>query len=141
MSKAISLRLRDDQVKRLEKAARRLNRTPAEAAAYLLEGALRQREFALIEIRDTAAGDQAYIKGTRLQVWMIIRLLREFEGNVAATAEYLRVLDIQIHAAINYAEAFPDEIEGAIADSRPTYEELKRRLPNLRKFPADASAS
>ena len=141
MSKAVSLRLNDDQMKRLEKAARLLNRSPAEAATYLLEAALRQREFAYVEIRETAVGDQAYIKGTRLQIWMIIRLLREFDGDIAATADYFSIPTIQIQAAVNYAEAFPEEINDVIADSYPTFEELKRRIPNLELIEVDASAS
>ena len=69
MSKVVSMRLKDEQVDRLERAARRLGRSPSEAAALLLEEALRQRDFALIEFRDSPVGRQAYVHGTRLAVW------------------------------------------------------------------------
>ena len=56
MSKVVSLRLKDDQVERLQRAVCRMGRTPSEAAALLLEEALRQRDFAFMEFRDSLAG-------------------------------------------------------------------------------------
>src|ERR687887_152608 len=89
VSKVISLRLKDDQVQRLERAARRLGRSPSEAAALLLEESLRQREFAFIEFRDSPVGRQAYLQGTRLTVWQVVSLARTYGGDVAQTAAHL----------------------------------------------------
>ena len=50
MSKVVSVRLRDDQVERLARAARRFGQTVSETAAQLLEEALRQGEFAFVPI-------------------------------------------------------------------------------------------
>lgn len=37
-----------------------------------------------------------------------------------------------VQAALNYYEAFPDEIDAQIADiASPTYDSLKRKLPQL----------
>ncbi len=44
MSKVVSMRLEDDQMERLKRAARQLGRTPAETASLLLEESLRERE-------------------------------------------------------------------------------------------------
>ncbi len=74
MSKVLSLRLKDDQIERLARAARRLGRTPSETAALLLEESLREREFTFIEFRDSPVGRQAYLKGTRLAVWQVTAL-------------------------------------------------------------------
>jgi predicted transcriptional regulator len=52
VSKVVSLRLRDDQVERLSRNARRMGRTPSTAAAKLLGQHIREREFPRIEFRE-----------------------------------------------------------------------------------------
>jgi hypothetical protein len=42
--------------------------------------------------------------------------------------------ETKVRAAINYAEAFSNEIESALEDNRPSLEELKRQIPNLEVF-------
>jgi hypothetical protein len=45
---------------------------------------------------------------------------------------------VQVKAALNYAQAFPDEIETSIRDyGETTLDDLKRQLPNLEVFEAD----
>jgi uncharacterized protein (DUF433 family) len=138
MSKVLSLRLRDDQVARLDRAAREMERTPADVAALFVEHALREREFAWIEFRDTVVGRQAFIKGTRLKVWMLISMLRSFENDPKALAAALEIPDVYVLAAIEYAKAFPDEIEGSIADNNRSADELRRMIPNLQVITIDA---
>lgn len=75
MSKVISLRLQDDQIERLGRLARRLNRRPTSAAQLLLEEKLREAEFPAIEFRNTAAGRGAFVRGTGLAVWEIAAVL------------------------------------------------------------------
>lgn len=138
MSKVFSLRLKEKQVERLQRAARQMGRSPSETAALLLEEALRQRDFAFVEFRDSPVGRQAYIQGTRLTVWWIVSLVRGFGGDVARTAALLEVPSIQVAAALRYAEAFPKEIEEAITDSTCTFEDLARLIPNLEVIEVDA---
>jgi uncharacterized protein (DUF433 family) len=140
MSRVVSLRLKDEQVERLERAARRLGRTPSETAALLLEESLRQREFAFIEFRDSPVGRQAYLQGTRLAVWQAVSLLRAFGGDVAATAAHLEMPAVMIAAALAYAEAHSTEIEAAIADQAQAGAELGRLIPNLEIVAIDAAA-
>lgn len=71
MSKVISIRCREPQVERLGRVARRLNRTPSETAALLLDEALRMAEYAHIVFRASAVGRQAYLAGTGLAVWEV----------------------------------------------------------------------
>ena len=138
MSKVVSLRLKDDQVRRLAKAARRLGRTPSETAAVLLEEALRQAEFAFIEFRDSAVGRQAYIKGSRLAVWQIAALARSFGDDPERIAAHLEVPETWIRAAFTYASAYPDEIGGAIADNEHDITALRRLIPSLEVVDAPA---
>ncbi|MCC7371280.1 MAG: transcriptional regulator [Chloroflexi bacterium] len=138
MSKVVSLRLRDEQVERLRRAARRFGRTPSEAAAILLEEALRQAEFALIEFRDSPAGRQAYLKGSRLAVWQIVSFLRAVEGDQARTASSLETPMSWVQAAVAYASAYPDEIDAAILDNAPDPARLSRLIPGLEIVTVDA---
>ncbi|MGH2585550.1 MAG: transcriptional regulator [Dehalococcoidia bacterium] len=127
----MSLRLKDDQMERLRRTARRLGRKPSETAALLLEEALRQSEFALIEFRDSPAGRQAYLRGTRLTVWQVTKLVRAFSGDADQTAAHLEVPATLVRAARAYAAAYPEEIEAAIEDADRSLEELQRLIPNL----------
>jgi uncharacterized protein (DUF433 family) len=74
----------------------------------------------------------AFLQGTRLQVWWLARLARQFKGDPAAVAEHLGLPLVQVKAALNYAQAFPDEIETSIHDyEQTTLDDLKRQLPNI----------
>jgi uncharacterized protein (DUF433 family) len=140
MSKVVSLRLKDDQARRLERAARRFGRTVSETAALLLEEALRQAEFAFIEFRDSTAGRQAYLKRSRLAVWQVASLARSFDGDIERTAAHLEVPTPWIQAALAYAAAYPAEIDAAIADNAQDAVRLTRLVPNLEVVVVDAAA-
>ncbi|MHB0875514.1 MAG: DUF433 domain-containing protein [Anaerolineae bacterium] len=141
MSKVVSMRLKEEQLAVLKRTARRMGRTTSEAAALLLDEALRQQQFALIQFRDSPVGRQPYIQGTRLAVWQVAALVRQYGGEVEQAAVYLGVPAIQVRAALNYAAAFPQEIEAAIADSSPTQDELRRLLPGLEVLEVSADAA
>jgi uncharacterized protein (DUF433 family) len=97
----------------------------------------RREDFAWIDFRETAAGRMAFVQGTRLQVWWLTRLARQFDGEPAAVAEHLGLPLAQIKAALNYAQAFPGEIETSIRDyEETTLDDLRRQLPNLEVFEA-----
>jgi uncharacterized protein (DUF433 family) len=141
MSKVVSMRLKDEQHRRLERAARRLGRTSSAAAALLLEQRLREQEFPGVVIRDTVLGAEAFVEGTRWKVWTVVAWLRAAGGDVdglAAVHEGLTAA--QIRASVGYAEAFPEEVEAAIADSRVAADELRRLLPDLQVVRPGAAA-
>ena len=85
-----------------------------------------------IEIRDSAAGPQAYLNGTRLQVWWIIRVLRNGDCSVDAVARLYDLPRGLIKAALDYAAAHPVEIDAALAEFDDAREYLKELLPNQR---------
>jgi predicted transcriptional regulator len=130
MSEVVSLRLPDEQAKRLKRQARRMGRTPSETGRLLLEEALRQIEFAHIEFRDSEAGRQAYVKGRRLQVWMVMLIASRYGKDLKKTAAHLQLPMEWVQAAFHYAAAFPDEIRDAIEDNDSvTPQKLERMLP------------
>lgn len=131
MSKVVSMRLKTQLWDRLEAMARRLGRTPSEASALLLDEALRSAEFGLIQFRDSPVGRQAYVIGTSLAVWEVVFLARRFAGDPTALATHLGWPSAKVKAALIYAEAYPEEIEMAIADNDRGSEPLRRALPGL----------
>lgn len=128
----VSLRLPAEIGRSLKRLARRLDRSTAETAARLVDEGLRRSEFALIEFRDTPAGRQAYIQGTRLAVWQVVAITRAYEGDSQQTAEHLEWPVFKVTAALNYAEAFADEVQQAIEDNQSSdFKKLSRALPAL----------
>lgn len=148
-SVVISMRLPAESGNRLKRMATRHGWTPSDASARLVEEGLRRAEFAFIDFRDSAAGRQAYIQGSSLAVWEVVLLIRSYKDDAAAVSRHLQWPEAKVRAAINYAEAFPDEIELALSENAATdFTALKRMLPGAIKVgygrtrkPGDAQAS
>lgn len=134
----VSLRLTTEQKRILDRLARRLGRRPADAGAMLLDEGLRRAEFAGIDFRDTPAGRMAYVQGTRTAVWLVAGLVRDCGGDVEQAAKHLRWPKSRVQAALNYAEAFPHEIELQISDAQEyDFHTLRRGLPQAELLPAE----
>ncbi len=134
-SMVLSMRLPVESGRRLKRIANRHGWTPSDASARLVEEGLRRSEFAFLDFRDSPAGRQAYMQGSTLAVWEVMFLLRSYKGNVAAVAKHLRWPEARVRAAINYAEAFPEEIDEATAENDSAdFETLKRMLPQAVVF-------
>ena len=102
---------------------------------HLAGEGLRRSEFAFIDFRDTAAGRQACIRASSLAVWELMLLLRAYKGDAAAVAKYLCWPQTKVQAAVHYAEAFPEEINEAIAENDAMdFDALKRMLPYAAEF-------
>ena len=133
-SVVISMRLPADSGNRLKRMATRHGWTPSDASARLVEEGLRRSEFAFLDFRDSAAGRQAYIQGSSLAVWEVVLLIRSYKGDVAAVAKHLHWPEARVQAAVNYAEAFADEIDEALSGNNTTsFTALKRLLPGTIK--------
>lgn len=134
-STVVSLRVSEDQAKRLQRKARQLGRTASETGAILLDESLRRDEFAFIDFRDSPVGRQAYIQGSRLAVWMVVWLSRSYGNSAEKTAAHLEIPVMKIQAALNYAKVFPEEIEIAIEEQEAcNFESLSRMLPQAIEF-------
>lgn len=134
-STVISMRLPAESGNRLKRMASRHGWTASDASARLVEEGLRRAEFAFVDFRDSAAGRQACIQGSSLAVWEVVVIVQSYKGNVGAAAEHLKWPETKAQAAVNYARAFPDEIEGALADNDAMdFEALKRMLPQAVEF-------
>jgi uncharacterized protein (DUF433 family) len=136
-SVVISMRLPAESGNRLKRMANRHGWTPSDASARLVEEGLRRSEFAFVDFRDSPAGRQAYIQGSTLAVWEILLLVKSYKADVSAVARHLKWPEAKVQAAINYAKAFPEEIEGALSENAATdFEALKRMLPQATELVA-----
>jgi hypothetical protein len=141
MSKVVSLRLKEDDMGRLTRLARRLGRTPSETAAVLVGEKLRQAEFGFIDFRDSPVGRQAYVQGSSLAVWEVVMVARNYRLDPDKTSAHLDWPRFKVEAAFNYFSAFPDEIELAIADNdHYTTDYVARLLPQASSFEASGKA-
>ncbi len=90
-------------------------------------------EFAFVDFRDSAVGRQAYIQGSGLAVWEVVMLARAYGGDVERAAGHLRWPIQRVQAAVNYATAYPVEIDSAITDNEAyDAERVTRMLPGTR---------
>ncbi len=134
-SVVLSMRLPVESGKRLQRMARRHGWTPSDASARLVEEGLRRSEFAFIDFRDSQAGRQACIQGSTLAVWEVVLIVRSYKSSVPATAKHLGWTEAKVQAAVNYAEAFPLEIDEALAEHEAIdFNALKRMLPQSTEF-------
>lgn len=143
MSRVVTLRLPDETAARLQACARRAGRSVSEIGARSLEEWLRQNEFADIEFRDFGAERHACLKGA-LPVWQLIMVARGYDMDPERTAAHFRWPVHRLQAGFNYYEAYPEEIDRAVAENDAMgYEQLKRLLPQIELFvvpPDDAEA-
>ena len=131
----LSMRLPVESGKRLKRIAKRHGWTASDASARLVEEGLRRSEFAFLDFRDSPAGRQAYVQGSTLAIWEVILLLRSYKGNVEAAARHLQWPDAKVRAALNYSQAFPEEVNEAMAENDATdFDSLKRMLPQTVDF-------
>lgn len=109
--------------------------TPSDASARLVEEGLRRAEFGFIDFRDSPAGRQACLQGSSLAVWEVMLLVDSYKKSVSAVARHLQWPAAKVQAAVNYAAAFSEEIDAAIADNETVnFEVLKRMLPQAIEF-------
>ena len=103
-------------------------RTPSDLLAQYAEEIARKDQFCHIEFRQTSLGRMAYVEGTRSAVWLICDLVRQNGNDIRRTAKLHEWTETKVRAAVNYAEAYPDEIEPLIARAHQMTEEKLRQL-------------
>jgi len=134
-SMVISMRLTAQSGQRLKRMARNHGWTPSDASARLVEEGLRRADFAFIDFRDSPVGRQACLQGSSLAVWEVMLIARSYHHDAAAVAKHLRWPEAKVQAALNYAQAYPEEIAAAIADHEAIdFKALSRMLPQAKEF-------
>jgi len=118
MSQPLSLRLPDATVERLGKHAKRRHIAPRTLAQRYVEEGLRMDEHPLVRFVDGPAGRRARMLGTSLDVWELISVVRDNDGDVRAAADYLELPLGLVQAAVSYYGAYPEEIDDWIELNR-----------------------
>jgi len=131
-SKVVSLRLKETEAAYLVHQARLMQRTQGETAALLLSEKLRQEEFPHIDFRSASGRRLAYVRGTRVAVWLLKMFARGYEMDVPRIAEHFDWPVERVQAALDYAEAYAEEIDPLVDETENmTYEKLRQKLPGL----------
>ena len=141
MSTTVSVQLTNEQMARLQQEAQRLGKTPEDAIARLVEESLREREFPGIEYRDVGDGREAFLKGTRLQVWHL-RWYTDFnDDDIPKMASEFNVPPEIVADAFAYGQRYADEIEASLAENRHIADNIEQYFPGVRIVEIDASDS
>ena len=114
-----------------------------ETLSIALEEWMRQNEHSYVEFRDTLSGRQAYMRGSRLPVWWVVKLAREYDMDAGKTAEYWSPYRSKawVQGALNYYRDYPGEIGSLIDDdNQTTLNELTSLLPNLELLTVDVDS-
>jgi hypothetical protein len=126
-STTLGVRFSPATAKTIKKISPSCGRTPSDLLGEYAEEIARQHRFCHIEFRSTPLGRIAYVEGTRSAVWLITDLVRQANGNVERVAKLHEWPESKIRAALNYARAFPHEVEPLIEQAHSvTLEDLQR---------------
>jgi hypothetical protein len=118
MTSPLSLRLSDAAVERLGERARRAGTKPRTLAQRYVEEGLRMDEHPLVRFVDGPAGRRARLVGTGKDVWEVVSVVRENDGDVRAASDYLELPLGLAQAAVTYYGGYSDEIDDWIELNR-----------------------
>jgi hypothetical protein len=124
----ISIRLSRTTDQLVTAEARRTNRSRSSIVQAFTEETARTRRFPGIGFRGDDAGRRAWVIGSGLDVWEIAQIGEDF-GSVDAMLRETHLTERQVRLALAYRDAFPDEIDDAIADNRRSVDELQVLYP------------
>ena len=130
MSQVVTVRVPEEIAEAMRRIAQKERRSLSDVGARMIEEWVRQSQFAHIEFRSFNGERHACVK-ERLQVWQVAMVARDYCMNVEKTAQHLGLTLEQTQAAFHYYEAYPNEIDIALAENDAMgYEQIKRLLPN-----------
>ena len=90
------------------------------------------RRFPRIGFRDEYPRRRPWVLGTGLDVWELIDVLESYGSTGAVVDDFPLVTERHVRLATAYRDAYPEEIEEAIAENRRTADELHRLHPFVR---------
>lgn len=129
MSTPLSIRFDPELLSRLRRGAAGRDTTPSGLAQRLIDEGLRSQEFPGIVFRDGPSGRRAGLAAGP-DVWEVAAALRDSQlrGDeaVTAVAEELSLPAGRVRTALAYYGAYPEEIDGEIADNERAAEAALR---------------
>jgi hypothetical protein len=128
-SKPFTMRLTEETNAWVEHEARRTKRPKGAVVEALAEEAARMRRFPGIAFRGPEHDRRAWLLGTALDVWQVVEAYQDIGSE--------RMLDEgdlsegKIRLALAYYEAYPKEMDEAVAENRQPLEYWRRLYPGL----------
>jgi uncharacterized protein (DUF433 family) len=117
-----TLRLASDTRRRLGERARLSNLAERTLAQRYVEEGLRHDAHPLIQFFDGPSGRRAGLVGRGLDVWEVIATVRDNEGSVTESADYLGIPAGLVEAAVAYYGEYRHEIDSEIEQNELEYE-------------------
>jgi uncharacterized protein (DUF433 family) len=132
VARTVSFRVPDDVARRVaERAVSLAAESGSDVYRRVIEEWLRMQEHPGIRFADGPGGRRAVLVGGP-DVWEVILIARAFDLDVARlAAAYPWLTAERLAAARAYAEAYPEEIDGRIAENARAAAELERELAAL----------
>ncbi len=130
-----SVRLNLTTDRAVEAEARRTKRAKGAVVEALTEEAMKMRRFPGIAFRGDDARRRPWVIGTGLDVWEIAQMLEHF-GAVEKLVRDTQLTQQQVRLAAAYRDAYPAEIDEAIAENRRTAHELRELYPFIEFSPS-----
>jgi uncharacterized protein (DUF433 family) len=112
-----SVRLEEQTERLVEAEARRTRRTKSAVVEAFTEETARTRRFPGVAFRGDDARRRAWVIGSGLDVWEVIHMLEDFGSPETLVAD-TSLTPAQVRLAVAYREAYPEEVDDAIADNR-----------------------
>ncbi len=133
-TKPISIRIPEETRSAIEEASRRTGRDFSTVANQMLSEAVKLRRIPGVVFVDSPSGRVARVAGTGIDVFEIVKAYREMGQNPGRLqTAYHWLSEIQLRAALAYAQAYPEEIEDRIAlEKQWTPEEIWNEHPFTR---------
>lgn len=126
----VSVRLSEPTRRLVEMEARRTRRSRSAVIEAIVEEGARIRRFPGIAFRGDDASRRPWVIGTGLDVWQIIEGFQGFD-DVGKMLEHSHLTEAQVSLALAYREAYPEEIDKAIAENRPSIDQLAEAYPSI----------
>ncbi len=129
-TRPFSVRLSPHLDEYLSETAKRTRRSKAAVLEALAEEGIRSRRFPGIGFRGEDWDRDAWMTDTGWDVWEIIEALQSF-GSIERLAADSNLEPHHIRLAVAYHQAFPEEIDTAIAENNRSLEEWRALYPEI----------
>jgi uncharacterized protein (DUF433 family) len=120
----------------VEEEARRTRRSKGAVVEALTEEAVRTRRFPGIAFRGDDARRRPWLIGTGLDIWEIVQMFEDF-GSLERLVADTQLNERQVHLALAYRDAYPEEIAAAIGENRRSAADWHELYPFI-ELPASA---
>lgn len=98
----------------------------------LIQHDLASIQITNIEYRDSKNGQEAFMVGSRLHVWEVILIAKEFDMDAERVAQYFSRPVAWVNEALLFYKNTPEQIDNIILEVKTTtFETLKLKVPSL----------